>query len=203
MADIVTIVHVVDDDQSVLKSLGRLLAMAGHRFETYSSAEDFLRKHDPDIPGCAVLDLEMPGIDGIGVQERLMAGSKARPVIFLTGRGTVPASVKAIKAGAVDFLTKPVDASTFLSTVAIALERDIQARRHAEELEAIDARIRRLTPREREILDHILAGRLNKQIAGDLGIAERTVKLDRSRLMEKIGARTVTDLVRLVARRQG
>lgn len=203
MPDIAAIVYVVDDDASVLTALGRLLAMAGHRFEAYSNAEDFLRKHDPGIPGCVVLDLDMPGIDGIGVQERLRASSAIRPVIFLTGRGTIPTSVKAMKAGAVDFLTKPVEAATFLATVATALEHDLMARRHAQERKSVEERLTRLTQREREILDHILAGRLNKQIAGALGIAERTVKLDRSHLMEKIGARTVADLVRFVTPHKG
>lgn len=191
-------VYVVDDDPSVLKALGRLLAMAGHRFQAYSNAEDFLRSHDPDIPGCVVLDLEMPGLDGIGVQQKLQASSALRPVIFLTGRATISVSVQAMKAGAVDFLTKPVEAAIFLASVALALERDFKARQQVEERRSVEERMKTLTEREHEILDHILAGRLNKQIAGNLGVAERTVKLDRSRLMEKLGVHTVTDLVRLV-----
>jgi FixJ family two-component response regulator len=198
MEDNASTVYLVDDDERVRVSLTRLLATAGHVVRSYASAEDFLSHHDPAIPGCAVIDLSLPGMDGFGIQEALISGRVNRPVIFVTGYGDVPTSVRAMKAGAVDFLTKPVDASVLLATIADALARDRQARREGERRDAVDQRLASLTPREHQVLAHVAAGRLNKQIAGDLGTVEKTVKVHRARMMKKMGVRTVADLVRLV-----
>ena len=192
------VIYLVDDDESVLRSLARLLATAGHRCEVYASAEAFLVRHDPETPGCAILDLGLPGMDGFAVQQNLSAGGVERSVIFLTGIGDIPASVRAMKAGAVDFLTKPVEAAALLAAVAQAMGRDAAARAARTEDAAVRQNLARLTPREREVLDGVLAGRLNKQIAWELGAAEKTVKVHRGRMMRKMGVRTIADLIRVV-----
>lgn len=191
-------VYLVDDDERVLKALGRLVSAAGYHFESYASAEEFLDHHDPNAHGCAVLDLRLEGMDGLAIQERLSSGPMVRPIIFLTGQGDVPSSVKAMKSGAVDFLTKPVDAPALLSAIAVALKHDLSARGQGERRKSVETRLASLTPREREVLAHVVAGRLNKQIAGDLGIAEKTIKVHRGRVMQKMGVRTLADLVRIV-----
>ena len=192
------IVHLVDDDPSVRRALGRLLAAAGHRCETHVSAEAFLARQSDAGHGCAVIDLQLPGASGLELQARLVELDATLPLIFLTGRGDIPTSVQAMKGGAVDFLTKPVDAATLLAAIAAALERG-RALRAARTAEAgVDARLGRLTPREREVLDMVVEGRLNKQIAADLGVAEKTIKVHRARVMQKLEVRTVADLVRLV-----
>lgn len=195
-----SVVYLIDDDARVVKALDRLLVAAGHRVEAYDSAEAFLLRHDPGVPGCAIVDLGLPGMDGFGVQARLATGPVARPVIFLTGRGDVPSSVKAMKAGAMDFLTKPVDAAELLAAVAGAIERDLAARDEHAEREVLRRRVDSLTPREREVLQHVVAGRMNKQIAGDLGAAIKTVKVHRGRMMKKMEVATVADLIRIVSR---
>jgi FixJ family two-component response regulator len=192
-------VYLIDDDESVRTSLARLLAAEGYAVSTHPSAEDFLSRHDPGAPGCAIVDLGLPGMDGLEIQQSLRSGGVARPLIFLTGRGDIPSSVQAMKAGAVDFLTKPVDASVLLSAVADALERDRTERREGEQRHSVEQRLASLTAREREVLRHVAAGRLNKQIAADLGIVEKTIKVHRGRMMKKMGVRAVADLVRLVA----
>jgi len=202
MKNIPQIVYLVDDDEHVLRALKRLLTSEGYSVACYSSGEEFLRNHDRDVPGCAIVDLSLPGIDGFGVQDTLSSALTDRQVIFLTGRGDIPASVKAMKAGAIDFLAKPADASLLLAAVAQALERDSQARRDRERRMSVEQRLASLTPREREVLTRVVAGRLNKQIAGELGIVEKTIKVHRGRMMGKMGVRTVADLVRLVARHQ-
>src|SRR5271163_1022550 len=202
MKNIPQIVYLVDDDEHVLRALKRLLTSEGYSVACYSSGEEFLRNHDRDAPGCAIVDLSLPGIDGFGVQDTLSSALTDRQVIFLTGRGDIPASVKAMKAGAIDFLAKPADASLLLAAVAQALERDSQARRDRERRMSVEQRLASLTPREREVLTRVVAGRLNKQIAGELGIVEKTIKVHRGRMMGKMGVRTVADLVRLVARHQ-
>ena len=190
-------VFLVDDDAGVLKALTRLLRVKGNKVQPYKSPHDFLAHHDPTVPGCAVLDVAMPGLDGLGLQQALTAGGSSRPIIFLTGKGDVPTSVRAMKAGAVDFLTKPVSDHRLLDAIARAEEQDGKSRRDQAEMSAIQARIATLTPREREVLTHVVAGRLNKQIAGDLGTVEKTIKVHRGRMMEKLGVRTVVDLVRV------
>jgi FixJ family two-component response regulator len=188
-------VFLVDDDAGVLKALTRLLRVKGYDARPYASPRDFLTHHDPTVPGCAVLDVAMPGLDGLGLQEALIAEGAPRPIIFLTGKGNIPMSVRAMKAGAIDFLTKPVSDHSLLDAIARAEEQDGKSRQAQAELNAIQARITTLTPREREVLSHVVAGRMNKQIAGDLGIVEKTIKVHRARVMAKLGVRTIVDLV--------
>jgi FixJ family two-component response regulator len=197
MTDRMFAVFLVDDDVGVLKALSRLLRAKGYEIRSYASPQEFLAQHDATVPGCAVLDVAMPGLDGLALQQSLTAGDSHRPVIFLTGKGDIPTSVRAMKAGAVDFLTKPVNDKDLLGAIAQAEEQDMRSRQSRAELASIQAKVTTLTPREREVLTHVVAGRLNKQIAGDLGTVEKTIKVHRSRMMEKLGVRTVADLVRL------
>ena len=192
------IVYLVDDDPGVLKALSRLLRAKGYDVRPYSSPLLFLEEHDVTVPGCAVLDVSMPGLDGLELQRALMAANGFhRPVLFVTGKGDIPTSVRAMKAGAIDFLTKPVKDVDLFEAVSRAEARDAESRRLHSEMESIQAKVATLTPREREVLIHVVAGRLNKQIAGDLGTVEKTIKVHRSRMMEKLGIRTVADLVRM------
>jgi FixJ family two-component response regulator len=190
----------VDDDAGVLKALSRLLRASGYDVRSYASPQQFLAAHDATVPGCAVLDVAMPGLDGLELQQALTASGSHRPVIFLTGRSDIPMSVRAMKAGAVDFLTKPVRDQDLLAAVARAKELDAKSRSVQSEVASIQAKIATLTPREREVLTHVVAGRLNKQIAYDLGTVEKTIKVHRGRMMEKLGVRTVADLVRMAER---
>lgn len=189
-------VFLVDDDASVLKALSRLLRAKGYDTQPFTSPQEFLAQHDTAVPGCAILDVTMPGLDGLVLQQVLAAGNEQRPIIFLTGKGDIPTSVRAMKAGAIDFLTKPVKEKDLLQAIARAEEIDNKVRRSHVELASIRAKIATLTPREREVLSHVVAGRLNKQIASDLGTVEKTIKVHRARVMEKLGLRTVADLVR-------
>lgn len=190
-------IFVVDDDASVLKALSRLLRARGYDVRAHASPLEFLAGHDSTIPGCVVLDVSMPDLDGFALQRALTAAASHRPIIFLTGKGSIPMSVQAMRAGAIDFLTKPVSDKDLLAAIARAEEQDIKSRQAHAELTSIHAKIASLTPRERQVLTHVVAGRLNKQIAGDLGTVEKTIKVHRSRMMEKLGVRTVADLVRL------
>ena len=191
-------VYLVDDDKMVRKALVRLLSAAGYRAESYASAKGFLDHHDSSVHGCAVLDLRLEGMDGFAIQEHLLSGPTVRPIVFLTGHGDIPSSVRAIKGGAVDFLTKPVEVKSLLSAVEAALERDLATRGETKDRDKTSARLASLTPRESEVLTHVVAGRRNKQIAADLGVAEKTIKVHRGRMMKKMGAQTVADLVRVV-----
>ena len=191
-------VYLVDDDHGVLKALSRLLRAKGYEVKPYSSPQLFLDEHDVAVPGCAILDVSMPGLDGLELQRALTAaGGSHRPVMFVTGKGDIPTSVRAMKAGAIDFLTKPVKDKDLFEAVSSAEALDAESRRLHSELESMQAKVRTLTPREREVLTHVVAGRLNKQIAGDLGTVEKTIKVHRSRMMEKLGVRMVADLVRM------
>jgi FixJ family two-component response regulator len=191
-------VHLVDDDPAVRRALARVLAAAGHACRTWESAEDFLAAPRLPSDGCAVLDLALPGASGLDLQRRLGERDPGFPVIFLTGRGDIGTSVRAMKGGAVDFLTKPVEPAALVAAVEAALARGRDSRQaQAAEAERA-ARVARLTPREREVLEMVVQGRLNKQIAADLGIAEKTIKVHRARVMQKLGVRTIADLVRLV-----
>lgn len=190
-------VFLIDDDPGVLKALARLLHTAGYKTRTFSSPEQFLCEHDPEIRGCAVLDFAMPGLDGLALQQALVDRDATRPIIFLSGNSSIPISVRAMQAGAVDFLVKPVNKADLLRAVARAADRDERTRRDGEDYKTIQRRIAQLTPREHEVLVHVIAGRLNKQIAAELGTVEKTIKVHRSRMMAKMGVRTVAELVRL------
>jgi FixJ family two-component response regulator len=193
-------VFVVDDDPSVLTALKRLLNSAGFLTQTFLSPLDFLSAHDPEIPGCAVIDVGMDQMSGIVLQERLMSGKQPRPIIFLTGCDDVRVSVQAMKAGALDYLTKPVSDQTLLGAVEHALDKDSKARASRQEVEELRRRYDSLTLREREVITQIVRGRLNKQIAFHLGIAEKTAKVHRGRVMEKMQVRSVAALVQIAGR---
>jgi FixJ family two-component response regulator len=197
MTDTTFTVFLVDDDAGVLKALSRLLCARGYEVQPFDSPQTFLADHDASISGCAVFDVSMPGLDGLELQQALAAGGSQRPVIFLTGKGDIPTSVRAMRAGAIDFLTKPVSDADLLAAIARAEKDDASTRHLNAELESINARFALLTPREREVMTHVIAGRLNKQIAGDLGTVEKTIKVHRGRVMEKMGVRSVAELVRL------
>jgi FixJ family two-component response regulator len=194
------IVFLVDDDPAVLEGLQRLLRGAGFTAQGYLSPERFLEHHDPQVPGCAVLDLSMGGdVNGLELQRILAARGDDRPVIFLTGQGDIPDSVRAMKAGAIDFLTKPVDGEVLLDAIRNALEQDRRRRETRDMNSDAEQRLGTLTERELEVLRHVIAGRLNKQIAAALGVAEKTVKVHRGRVMAKMGVRSVAELVRVTA----
>jgi FixJ family two-component response regulator len=191
-------VFLVDDDPRVLKALVRLLASDGWTTRSYRSAREFLAAHDATEPGCLVLDLLMPEMSGLDLQTELARLGQHRPIIFLSGRGDVPSSVTAMKSGAVDFLTKPVDAKALLGAVRRAVDHDLRQRAHADRVHGLASRLATLTVREREVLDGVVSGLLNKQIAGRLGIVEKTVKVHRARAVAKMGARSTAELVRMV-----
>src|SRR6267143_6554071 len=191
-------VYLVDDDPAVLKALSRLLRAGGYDVKPYFSPQIFLEEHDVAVPGCVVLDVSMPGLDGLEIQRVLTAASGYhRPVVFVTGKGNIPTSVRAMKAGAIDFLTKPVKDRDLFEALSRGEAMDAELRRLRSELDVMRTKVSTLTPREREVLTHVVAGRLNKQIAGELGTVEKTIKVHRSRMMEKLGIRMVADLVRM------
>lgn len=196
-------IHVIDDDPLVRTALARLLGSLGcYRVLTHDCAEDFLAAHDPELHGCLVLDVSLPRLDGMGLQHALRGGAHPVSIVFLSGQADVPMCADALRRGAIDFLTKPVDETLLFAAVARALEHDASARAlHAQQACAAE-RIASLTPREREVIRHVMAGRLNKQIAADIGTAEKTVKVHRARGMEKMHVRSVAELVRLVERAQ-
>jgi FixJ family two-component response regulator len=193
-------VYLVDDEPAVRKALGRLLRSAGIEVATFGSAEEFLGALEEEAAGCALLDVAMPGLDGLALQETLARRGIDLPVLFLTGHGDIPMSVRAMKAGASDFLTKPVDGKVLVAAVRRALERGRSLARARREDAEIHRRLASLTPREREVLQGVVSGRLNKQIAADLGISEKTVKVHRGRVMEKMNAPSLAELVRLADR---
>jgi FixJ family two-component response regulator len=194
------VVHVVDDDAGMRKGLCRLLEASGYEARAYASAGDFLLADPVDAPGCVLLDLRMPGPSGLELQQALARRRDPLPVIFLTGHGDVASSVQALKAGASDFLTKPVDSRTLLAAVESALAGDAARRAERDELRALRARYQTLTPREREVFAHVVAGKLNKQTAIDIGAAERTVKAHRAQVMEKMQVGSLAELVRVASR---
>jgi FixJ family two-component response regulator len=190
-------VFIVDDDHGVLKSLTRLIGAAGYTTQSFSSAQQFLAEHDRDVAGCLVLDLRMPGIDGRELQAALRTGEGDRSIIFVSGTTDAPTIVDAMKAGAIDFLIKPVNCGALLAAIETAVERQKKSMQKRAELACIKRRLAQLTPREGEVLRHVISGRLNKQIAWDLGTVEKTIKVHRSRIMGKMGVRTIAELVRL------
>ena len=195
-------VFLVDDEPEVLKAVARLLRAEGVPVSAFSSPREFLDQVDPEAPGCLVLDMSMPEISGLEVQRELETRGCNLPVVFLTGRADVPDTVRAMKGGASDFLTKPVEDEELLGAVRRAIEKDAVLRRERAEEALVRARLETLTPREREVLEHVVAGELNKQVAGRLGTVEKTIKVHRARVMEKMQASSLADLVRL-ARRVG
>jgi FixJ family two-component response regulator len=195
-------IFVVDDDEAVARALARLLRADGWRVKTFGSAEAFLAARDSEASGCLVLDVNLPGLDGLALQRQLRDTGEALPIVFLTGHGDIPMSVRAIKAGAADFLTKPVDGDALTGAIRAAIEQHTAQRRSHIDNAAIRRRFETLTAREREVLAEVVAGKLNKQIAFDLGIVEQTVKYHRARIMARMQAKSVAELMHLVARAQ-
>jgi FixJ family two-component response regulator len=196
MMDEEPVIFVVDDDPSVLKSLERLLRSAGYAVKTFKSALEFLDFPHPDAPGCLILDVQMPGLSGLELQERLADKEISFPIIFITGHGTVPISVQAMKAGAVEFLQKPFTEIDLLNAVSGAIAKDGHEKQARNELKKLRDCMKTLTPRESEVFKLVVTGMLNKQIAFELGTGEKTVKVHRARIFEKMGAKSLADLVR-------
>jgi FixJ family two-component response regulator len=190
-------IFIVDDDPDVCRAMSRLLRSAGYKACTFDSATTFLADHDPEVSGCLILDLAMPGLDGLEVQAMLNSSGCQRPVIFLTGNASIPMTVAAIRAGAVNFLTKPVSEPRLFEAVEEALKIDAAERSDGRWRHAMQERLASLTPRERQVLEHVVRGRLNKQIAADLGTVEKTIKVHRARVMHKMGVRSLAELVQL------
>ena len=191
------VVYVVDDDPSIRDALDSLIRSVGFRAQTFASAQDFLKSTRPDAPGCLVLDVRLPGLSGLDLQRELARVDIRIPIIFITGHGDIPMSVSAMKAGAVEFLTKPFRDQDLLDAIQAAVERDRASREGRAELAELSSRYRSLTPREREVMQHVVSGLLNKQIAGELGTSEVTVKLHRGQAMQKMRAASLADLVRM------
>jgi FixJ family two-component response regulator len=192
------VVAIVDDDLSVREGLQTLIRSAGMRVETFASAQEFLAAHcRTEVPSCLVLDLRLPGLSGLDLQKRMAEVGLEIPIVFLTGHGDIPASVRAMKAGAVEFLTKPVDGRELLEAIKEAIERDRSIRQEHAELRELQRRYSSLTPREQQVLQNVVAGLLNKQIATELKISEYTVKIHRGRVMRKMRADSLADLVRI------
>ena len=189
--------HIVEDDDDVRAATGRLLTAAGFAVRTYASAAEFVAALPTANPGCVILDVRLPDSSGLDVQEMLAATAEQLPVIFVTGHGDIPMSVRAIKAGAVDFLTKPVEKDVLIGVVDKAMARGAAEREAREHVRAIQMRYDRLTPREREVFAHLIAGQLNKQVAFDLGTSERTIKAHRHSIMQKLEADSIADLIRV------
>ena len=191
-------VYVVDDDVSFLTAVTRLLRAGGYEVKTFTSAARFLQSLPPaDSPGCVIVDLQMPGLSGLELQDALTKADNPLPLIFLTGHGNIPTSVHAMRQGAEDFLTKPVKKQDLFDAVQRALARDASERERRVRRRELRARFDTLTPREREVLGHVLSGQLNKQIAGDLGTSERTIKAHRANIMAKLAVQSVAELARL------
>ena len=200
MNDMTPVVRLVDNDPRVLKAVARLLSSAGIATQASTSPDEFLDSYDASVPGCVVLDLAMPGRTGLDVQRSLHDRNVEVPIVFLSGCSDVPTTVNAMKAGALDFLVKPVDADALLAAVRDGIARDRRQRERCDADRALHERMASLTPRERELLPHLISGKLNKQIAADLGVVEKTVKVHRAHVMQKLGVRRLADLVRLAAR---
>ena len=198
-----SVVFVVDDDPSARSSLKFLLSSVGLQVESFDSAEAFLQRKPPDAPSCLVLDVRLHGLSGLDFQRELAARNIRIPIVFVTGHGDIPMSVRAMKAGAIEFLTKPYRDQDLLDAVRIALERDRARREQERDLTDLQQRFNALTPREQEVISMVVSGMLNKQIAAELGTAENTVKVHRSRAMEKMNAQSFADLVRMIEKLKG
>jgi FixJ family two-component response regulator len=195
-----SIVFVVDDDASIRSALRSLIHSVGLQVEIFGSAQEFLQSKRPDVPGCLILDVRLPGISGLDFQRKLAEANIPTPIIFITGHGDIPMSVRAMKAGAVEFLTKPFRDQDLLDAIQLALERDRARRQREAGLATLRERFEWLTPREREVLPLVVSGFLNKQIAAKIGTSETTVKVHRSQLMRKMVADSLPELVRMAAR---
>jgi len=191
-------VFIVDDDQEVRAAIGLLMESVGLAAEPFASAQDYLDRFDPARPGCLVLDVRMKGMSGLDLQQRLADEPLHPPIIVVTGHGDVPMAVRAVKNGAVDFIEKPFNDQTLLDAVHRALEQDANQRGQASRLAELRERLQRLTPREREVLDQVVAGKRNKVIAADLNISQSTVEAHRARVMEKMEARSLSELMRMM-----
>jgi len=191
------VVFVVDDDAAMRRSLESLLRSVGLRVEAFASAQDFLRCTPPTLPGCLVLDVRLPGLSGLDLQRRMADADLDIPIVFITGHGDIPMTVQAMKGGAVGFLPKPFRDQDLLDAIHVGLERSRHARAQRAATDELHKRYSALTRREREVMAHVVAGRLNKQIAGELGMSETTVKMHRHRVMEKMGADSLPGLVRM------
>jgi FixJ family two-component response regulator len=192
------VVFVVDDDQSVCAALKSLLGSVGLRAETFGSAPDFLSRKLPDTPSCLVLDVRLPGLSGLDFQAELAKADIRIPIVFVTGHGDIPMTVRAMKAGAVEFLTKPFRDQDLLDAVQLGLKRDRERRASERETETLRARFEELTPREKEVIAQVASGLMNKQVAGEMGVSEITVKVHRGNAMRKMGARSLADLVKMM-----
>jgi FixJ family two-component response regulator len=190
-------VFLVDDDPSVVRGLSRLLREAGFEVSGFQSAPDYLHSYDKDVPGCAILDLALGAFHGLDLLRATARDDYARPTIFITGNSDIATAIRAMKVGAIDFLVKPINEDALIAAVQEAMARDREARAQAAARDAVTARLSKLTPRERDVLGKVVQGRLNKQIAADLNIAEKTVKFHRGRLMQKMNVRSVADLTRI------
>ena len=194
------VAFVIDDDPSMRRSLDTLLRSVGLDVHLFASAQEFMRAERPDAPGCLVLDVRLPGMSGLAFQQELVERAVALPIIFLTGHGDVPMTARAMKAGAAEFLTKPFDDQVLLDAVHAAIERDRARRRDAARVAELKSRYRALTERERQVMTFVVAGRVNKQIAAELGLSLVTVKVHRGQVMRKMLARSVPELVRMADR---
>jgi FixJ family two-component response regulator len=191
------VIAIVDDDLSVRRSLQRLIRSAGWKVEPFASAQEFLARPWTEVPSCLILDLQLPGLSGLDLQKRMAEVGLEIPIVFLTGHGNIPASVQAMKAGAVEFLTKPIDEQDLFRAIQEAIERDRRTREEQAEMRGLRERHESLTPREQEVMQQVISGMLNKQIADELKITEDTVKFHRGHIMHKMHADSLADLVRM------
>jgi FixJ family two-component response regulator len=197
MSDTGTLVYVVDDDVSAREGVARLICSAGLTAKTFASGEEFLAAARSKVPGCLILDVNLPGLNGLDLQQEIAESDAEIPIIFLTGYGDIPMTVHAVKAGAANFLTKPVDDEELLQAVRQALERSRLALAHETQMQVLRDRYKSLTPREMQVMALVVSGLLNKQVAGELGIAEKTVKAHRGQVMQKMTANSLADLVKM------